>query len=95
MGQYLIPFGAGTRACPGRYQAQLVFRATLAALVLNFDLVADARETNEETMAPRDAFVSTARRLRAVSCTDASVCAGQAVRPASRECKLTFVPRPV
>ncbi|KAM5544681.1 hypothetical protein V8D89_001579 [Ganoderma adspersum] len=57
MSQHLMPFGAGTRACPGRYHAQIVFRATLAALVLNFDLSADPRETSETTMAPRDAFM--------------------------------------
>ncbi|KAI0353715.1 cytochrome P450 [Trametes cingulata] len=73
MHQYMMPFGAGTRACPGRYQAQIIFRSLLAAVLSNFDINADASETNEETMAPRDAF---------------------AVRPASRECKVTFVPRP-
>ncbi|TBU27841.1 cytochrome P450 [Dichomitus squalens] len=57
MSQYLMPFGAGTRACPGRYQAQLIFRATIAALVLNFDLSANPVETNADTMAPRDAFM--------------------------------------
>lgn len=58
MAQHLMPFGAGTRACPGRNQAQIMFRVTIAALVVNFDLVCDPRETNEETMALRDAFVS-------------------------------------
>ena len=58
MSQQLVPFGAGTRACPGRYQALLVLRATIAALVTNFDVGADPRETNEETMAPIDTFVS-------------------------------------
>ncbi|KAI0327041.1 cytochrome P450 [Cubamyces sp. BRFM 1775] len=73
MSQCFMPFGAGTRACPGRHQAQLVFRIVVAAIVLNFDIHADPLETNEETMAMRDAF---------------------AVRPASRECRLSFVPRP-
>ncbi|KAI0363884.1 cytochrome P450 [Pilatotrama ljubarskyi] len=73
MQQHMMPFGAGTRACPGRYQAQIIFRTLIAAVVSNFDVVLDPSETNEETMAPRDAF---------------------AVRPASRECKVTFVPRP-
>ncbi|KAI8969875.1 cytochrome P450 [Trametes punicea] len=47
--------------------------ASQASLVLNFDIEANPLETNERTMAVRDAF---------------------AVRPASRECKLTLVPRP-
>ena len=57
MFQHLMPFGAGTRACPGRYQAQLIFRAAIAALAVNFDLSANPLETNVDTMAPRDAFV--------------------------------------
>ncbi|KAH9933612.1 cytochrome P450 [Epithele typhae] len=57
MQQHLMPFGAGTRVCPGRYQALLLARATISALVLNFDVSADARETNAATMAPRDTFV--------------------------------------
>ncbi len=59
MMQHMLPFGAGTRICPGRHQAQIVFRITIAAIVLNFDLAADPAETNEQTMAPRDRFVST------------------------------------
>ncbi|KAI0749995.1 cytochrome P450 [Daedaleopsis nitida] len=58
MTRYLMPFGAGSRACPGRYQAQMVFRILLATLVLNFDIVADPSETNAKTMALRDAFAT-------------------------------------
>ncbi|TFK84797.1 cytochrome P450 [Polyporus arcularius HHB13444] len=58
MSQYFIPFGVGTRACPGRYQAYMVFRITIAALVLSFDFIADPKETNERTMATRDAFAT-------------------------------------
>lgn len=58
MTQSLMTFGLGTRACPGRYQAHLVFRMVFAALVLNFDIASNSEETNDVTMAMRDAFVS-------------------------------------
>ena len=50
MERNMLPFGAGTRGCPGRYQAQIVMRIVTTALVLNFDIAADPKETNEETV---------------------------------------------
>ncbi|KAH9933617.1 cytochrome P450 [Epithele typhae] len=57
MQKHLMPFGAGTRVCPGRYQSLLLARAIFAALVINFDITADERETNTTTMAPRDSIL--------------------------------------
>lgn len=54
----MMPFGAGTRACPGRCQTQMILHMTLAALVLNFDISGDPQEVNEKTMSPIDTFVS-------------------------------------
>lgn len=58
MSQHMMPFGAGTRACPGRCQTQMILHMTLAALVLNFDISGDPQEVNEKTMSPIATFVS-------------------------------------
>ena len=53
-----MPFGVGNRICAGQNLAQIVLRATTAAIVSNFDVSANSRETNERTMEMREAFVS-------------------------------------
>ena len=53
----MMPFGVGTRSCPGRYQTQMILRAIVAAVVLNFDVSTDPTQTNEGTMEPIDTFV--------------------------------------
>ncbi|PCH40720.1 cytochrome P450 [Wolfiporia cocos MD-104 SS10] len=57
MVQHMMPFGVGTRICGGQNLAQLVLRIVVAAVVSNFDISANAAETNERTMEMRDAFV--------------------------------------
>lgn len=54
----MMPFGLGTRVCAGRNLAQMGLRIVVAALVRNFDVAADVKETNEESMRMREAFVS-------------------------------------
>ncbi|KZT06455.1 cytochrome P450 [Laetiporus sulphureus 93-53] len=57
MSQYMMPFGVGTRVCGGQNLAQMMLRIVLAAIASNFDISANASETNEMTMEMRDAFV--------------------------------------
>lgn len=57
MGQYLMPFGTGTRVCGGQNLAQMMLRIAVATLARNFDVVAPA-ETNERSMEIKDSFVS-------------------------------------
>ncbi|KAI0940348.1 hypothetical protein AcV5_001482 [Taiwanofungus camphoratus] len=56
MTQHMMPFGLGTRVCAGRNLAQMGLRIVVAALVRNFDVAADVKETNEESMRMREAF---------------------------------------
>jgi len=57
MGQYLMPFGTGTRVCGGQNLAQMMLRIAVATVVRNFDVVAPV-ETNERSMEIKDSFVS-------------------------------------
>ncbi|KAI0638604.1 cytochrome P450 [Trametes polyzona] len=57
MSQYLMPFGVGTRVCGGQQLAHMVLRIAIGAIAVNFDITADLVETNEQTMAIKDAFV--------------------------------------
>ena len=56
MGQYMMPFGTGTRVCGGQNQAQVVLRIVVALVARNFKIVAPP-ETNDRTMFIKDAFV--------------------------------------
>ncbi|KAF8627933.1 hypothetical protein AX17_006088 [Amanita inopinata Kibby_2008] len=56
MGQYMMPFGTGTRMCGGQNLAQLMLKVSVAALVRNFDVMAPP-ETNERSMEIKDSFV--------------------------------------
>ena len=58
MTAHMMPFGRGSRICIGQNVAQMMMRMVLASLVRNFDIRA-APETDERSMAMRDAFVST------------------------------------
>lgn len=58
MHQHMMPFGVGTRVCGGQNLAQMMLRIVIAALVRNFNVIANSAETNERTMEMRDAFVS-------------------------------------
>ncbi|KAI0941150.1 hypothetical protein AcV7_002792 [Taiwanofungus camphoratus] len=57
MTQRMMPFGLGTRLCAGRNLAQIVLRIVIAAIVTNFDVAANAAETNETSMTMREAFI--------------------------------------
>jgi cytochrome P450 len=56
MGQYLMPFGTGSRICGGQNLAQVTLRIVVALVARNFRIVAPP-ETNDKTMDIRDAFV--------------------------------------
>ncbi|PFH48986.1 hypothetical protein AMATHDRAFT_64081 [Amanita thiersii Skay4041] len=56
MGQYMMPFGTGTRMCGGQNLAQLMLKTIVAALMRNFDVMAPP-ETNEVSMEIKDSFV--------------------------------------
>ena len=55
MSRYLIPFGVGTRACPGRYQTQLVFRAGGTSKVR--DVIEGGAEEEVDDSAPLRKYV--------------------------------------
>ncbi|KAF9804687.1 hypothetical protein IEO21_09276 [Rhodonia placenta] len=57
MHQHMMPFGVGTRVCGGQNLAQMMLRIVIAALVRNFNVIANSAETNERTMEMRDAFI--------------------------------------
>jgi len=56
MSAHMMPFGLGSRVCIGQNVAQMMMRMVLASLVRNFN-IRTALETNERSMAMRDAFV--------------------------------------
>lgn len=51
------PFGLGSRSCAGVTLANITIRASLAAIVRNFDIVIP-EETTPESMKPAFVFVS-------------------------------------
>ncbi|KAH9931775.1 cytochrome P450 [Amylocystis lapponica] len=57
MNQHFIPFGVGTRTCGGHVLAQNVLRIVVATIARNFNITANAEETNERSMDMRDAFI--------------------------------------
>ncbi|TCD70297.1 hypothetical protein EIP91_003926 [Steccherinum ochraceum] len=58
MAQHMMPFGAGPRICGGQGLAQVVLKIVVATMVRNFDIKANPSETNERTMAIKDAFIT-------------------------------------
>ncbi|CDO75198.1 hypothetical protein BN946_scf184794.g5 [Trametes cinnabarina] len=58
MAQYLMPFGIGSRVCGGQNLAQITLRVAIATIAVNFNITANVAETNEQTMAIKDAFVT-------------------------------------
>lgn len=57
MAAHMFPFGHGPRVCAGQNMAQMILRIALATIVRNFDIVT-AHDTNEQSMAMKDSFVS-------------------------------------